>query len=102
HSTFGNGRENRVIAEALERKRWPRWGRHAAQISHNRAFPDGKSCNGWARGASKEAMKKRIALCFMALLLPAFAAAACGGGHSHANQPSNPPASSASEGDAAA
>jgi hypothetical protein len=46
-------------------------------------------------------MNKRMALCFMALLLPALAAA-CGGGQSNANQPSNPPASSASEGDASA
>jgi hypothetical protein len=39
-------------------------------------------------------MKHRIALCMIALLVPALAAA-CGGGEPEATQPSNPPAASA-------
>jgi hypothetical protein len=47
-------------------------------------------------------MNKRMALCFIALLLPVFAAAACGGGQSNANAPSNAAASASSDADASA
>lgn len=75
---------------------WPR----LAEMPTFDAGRDEWPCNGWARGASKGAMKRLIAMCAIALIVPAFAVA-CGGGQPEVNQPSNPPATSSSSSEAA-